>query len=104
MALERFLTSRAPRDHAESVSVAGRTPEMPAISRQKSPDQKIGRNQRNNWLVDAAPIEPVSPCNFGKCREILAKCREPPNLTELKAKNLRQLGPFLPTQEAGRPS
>jgi hypothetical protein len=40
MALERFLVSRAPREHAQSVSVAGGTPEMPAKSRQKSPTKK----------------------------------------------------------------
>jgi hypothetical protein len=38
-------------------------------------------------LLGAAQVEPVSPCIFGKCREILAKCRETPSATELKAFN-----------------
>jgi hypothetical protein len=36
-------------------------------------------------VVDAAPIEPVSPCNLGNCREIFTKCREADVATWLKA-------------------
>jgi len=36
-------------------------------------------------VEDAVPFEPVSPCNFGKCREILTKCREATNITQPKA-------------------
>jgi hypothetical protein len=31
-----------------------------------------------------AAFKPVSPCNFGKCREILTKCREKASVTQLK--------------------
>ena len=54
--------------------------------------------------VDAVPRQPVSPCNFGKCREILTKCREVAIGTQLKAARSQELGWTLPTPGAGRQS
>ena len=31
-------------------------------------------------VADAVGFEPVSPCKFGKCRVILPKCREAPDI------------------------
>ena len=53
--------------------------------------------------VDAVPRQPVSPCNFGKCREILTKCREVAIGTQLKAARSQELGwdsPYSRSREA----
>src|SRR5262249_28915448 len=53
-------------------------------------------------VEDAVPFEPVSPCNFGKCREILTKCRETTNITQPKAirsQKLRFDSPYSRTRE-----
>jgi hypothetical protein len=54
-------------------------------------------------VVDAVPCEPVSPCNFGKCREILTKCREVAIGTQLKAGRSQGFGwtsPYSRSREA----
>jgi hypothetical protein len=60
--------------------------------------------QRPDWVADE-PVgcEPVSPCNFGKCREILTKCREEEAVTRLKAVRSQKLGwdsPYSKSREA----
>src|SRR5262245_36198643 len=53
---------------------------FPPIRGENSREAKTMRNQDVDWLVDAAPIEPVSgskfPDNPGKCREFFAMNRE----------------------------
>jgi len=60
--------------------------------------------QRLDWLADdAVGFEPVSPCIFAKCREILTKCREGASLTRLKAVGSQKLGwvsPYSRSREA----
>jgi hypothetical protein len=41
---------------------------------------------------DAVRYEPVSPCIFGKCREILPKCRETVSVCRPKAIRSQQAG------------
>jgi len=41
---------------------------------------------------DAVRYEPVSPCIFGKCREIFIKCRETVSITPLKVARCHRLG------------
>jgi hypothetical protein len=60
--------------------------------------------QRLDWLAeDAVGCEPVSPCIFGKCREILTKCREEASVTRLKLFGSQKLGwvsPYSRSREA----
>jgi hypothetical protein len=52
---------------------------------------------------DAVRYEPVSPCKFGKCREILTKCREAVSVARLKTVKSQQLGwgsPYFNSREA----
>jgi hypothetical protein len=51
-----------------------------------------GKTSNEIMVVDAAPIQPVSPCILGKCREIFAKCREADIATLLKATRSQHLG------------
>src|SRR5262245_28465594 len=55
------------------------------------------------WLADdAVRCEPVSPCIFGKCREITTKCRDDTKHPQLKATGFQQFDYALPTLGAGR--
>ena len=50
-----------------------------------------------------AAFKPVSPCNFGKCREILTKCRDEASAARLKTVRCHKLGrhsPYLRSREA----
>jgi hypothetical protein len=73
-ALETGADIRVERLH--SVNGDGyRTPRMARNARFVRPAGI--RSGRRDWLaVDAVQSEPVSPCNFGKSREIFKKCRE----------------------------
>jgi hypothetical protein len=63
-------------------------PHVPHLNTRKCP-QIAGYSSETakHWfasdcvVVDAAQIEPVSPCKWGKSRVILASCREAPSLT-----------------------
>jgi hypothetical protein len=60
--------------------------------------------QRPDWLAEeAVRCQPVSPCNLGKCREILTKCREEASVTRLKLFGSQKLGwvsPYSRSREA----
>jgi hypothetical protein len=60
--------------------------------------------ERPDWLADdAVRYEPVSPCKFGKCREILTKCRDAVSVARLKTVKSQQLGwgsPYFNSREA----
>ena len=72
----------------ETLGYSGQTPEVSEVSK------KCGNlYERPDWLAeDAVHREPVSPCNFGKCREILPKCREGPNAARLRTPRYHKLG------------
>ena len=73
-ALETGADIRVERLH--SVNGDGcRTPRMARNARFVRPAGI--RSWRRDWLAEeAVQSEPVSPCNFGKSREIFKKCRE----------------------------
>src|SRR5438105_4008492 len=61
---------------------------VPGISGRicKAEKSKTGDRSDTQFVaVDAGPIKPVSPCIFGKCREIFAKCREAERAVLLKS-------------------
>src|SRR5262245_35088477 len=62
---------------------------------------------RRDWLAeDAVRCKPVSPCNFGKCREILTKCRDDAKHPQLKATGFQQFDcapPYCRSREAKIP-
>ena len=61
------------------------------------------RDSRNCVVADAVGFEPVSPCIFGKCREILPKCRETAIVPRRKAIRSHKLGwrsPYSRSREA----
>jgi hypothetical protein len=62
--------------------------------------------ERPDWLADdAVQYEPVSPCKFGKSREILTKCRERASAAPLKTIGCHELewdSPYSRSREATR--
>jgi hypothetical protein len=52
----------------------------------------VTRDLGNCVVADAVGFEPVSPCIFGKCREILTKCREAIIVARLKADASQEVG------------
>jgi hypothetical protein len=52
---------------------------------------RVRTDVSNGVADDAVYGEPVSPCKFGKCREILTKCREAVSVTRLKTVRSQQL-------------
>jgi hypothetical protein len=62
--------------------------------------------ERPDWLADdAVCYEPVSPCNFGKFREVLTKCRDGASAAPLKTVGCHKLewdSPYSRSREATR--
>ena len=77
--LERLLRQKG-IDAVPYKRDACQTPEVSEVSKQYG-----SLYERRDWLADeAVRYEPVSPCKFGKSREVLTKCRERGSAAPLK--------------------